>query len=216
MARYARRSFALIAVEHAYVDEKRRQIREVLENHGYARAMCWDSDDGYVKRDLVLEGGELEDFIFDARQCDKRRITYECKGLEKTKLCEANGLGNGRYCGDVWAHVEALQESGFCTGSENYHSFVLMEPYTVSIDTAIGFPSFVEVPEGAGGDGYRGFAEKWCGSNRSGMIVEGKIGVELGRCVNILSYALIEHMKVYFNEVKEEAIMRVSSPGVVM
>ena len=203
-ARSIRRSFALIAVEHQYVDEKRRLIRSVLEENGYVRAICWDSDDGYVKRSLVGEGGELEGLAFDARLCSKKKVSYRCKDLDREVLCSENELGDGRYCDEVWKEVQRLHAGGgVCTKSgADYHSFLIVEPYELEVETTVGYDSSISVELGDERDGYLRLLTGWCERNKEGI----RTGLELEECVEGLGNALKENMKAYAEATKKEAL----------
>tara|TARA_B110000971_G_C19680143_1_gene350733 strand:+ start:168 stop:605 length:438 start_codon:yes stop_codon:yes gene_type:complete len=73
------RSFGVITVEHSYIQANREKIKRLLESKGYVRAMCFSSDDGYVKASLVVDpNSPISRLNFDGRGCSVVRITFSC------------------------------------------------------------------------------------------------------------------------------------------
>ncbi|GMI11583.1 hypothetical protein TrVE_jg8554 [Triparma verrucosa] len=206
------RSFGLIVVEHAYVEEMRSQIFDLLESNGYVRSICFDSDDGYVLKSLVEPGGELEDMPFNDVQCNQRnkRIFFKCKGLEKEELCRENDFGAGE-CDGVFELVQGLWET-HCTRGADFHSFSLSQPLQVEVPTIDGYDSniFIESESMDWVGSWSGaavmakkIAMNYCKDNHSGILTgEGMWGLTLEECETQLLAHLMRFLRNYSDEVK--------------
>ncbi|GMH51188.1 hypothetical protein TL16_g00956 [Triparma laevis f. inornata] len=219
---YGRRSFGLIVVEHAYVEEKRVKILELLEANGYVRSICFDSDDGYVLRSLVEPGGLLEDMPFNDAMCDmsNKRVTFRCAGeLERGGWCEENGFGRGEKCDFLFDAVVNMKKE-VCLRGVGFHTFSIDQPLVVDVGVLEGYEGsiYISSEEGLGSwavvELAKEIAGKYCKDNHAGIILgEGVWGLSLEECEKQMAGQIELFMRVYSDGVKGEAMSRTGGGG---
>jgi len=191
-------------VEHGYDEAHRGEIKRILLEAGYVRARCFGSDDGYVKRELVEVGGELEGLKFEGRGCKNVRVQFVCQGegsSERGEFCGRYGMIKGgalgeEYCEGVWLHVEE-----WCGRGVETHAFSAVFDEDIDIKVEIGGGvAHVKIDIG---DNEGEAAKEFCELNRGVLVA---MGWGLEECEVGVRRQIRGSLKAYHERMKREAL----------